>query len=70
MYCKNYKVSCTVTAFNNGAYLKFIFRSESDDEVSLFIVRLFSFLTFLFLNLSVITLRWLFPLTLEPVDEM
>ena len=45
MYCKNYKVSCTVAAFNNVAYLKFVFRSESDDEVSLFIVRLFSFLT-------------------------
>ena len=59
-----------VAAFNNVAYLKFTFRSESDDEVSLFIVRLFSFLTFSFLNLYVITLRWLFPLTLEPVDEM
>ena len=59
-----------VAAFNNVAYLKFTFRSESDDEVSLFIVSLFSFLTFSFLDLYVITLRWLFPLTLEPVDEM
>ena len=59
-----------VARFNNVAYLKFTFRSESDDEVSLFIVHLFSFLTFSFLNLYVITLRWLFPLTLEPVDEM
>ena len=59
-----------VAAFNNVAYLKFTFRSESDDEVSLFIVRLFSFLTFSFLDLYVITLRWLSPLTLEPVDEM
>ena len=59
-----------VAAFNNVAYLKFTFRSESDDEVSLFIVCLFSFLTFSFLDLYVITLRWLFPLTLEPVDEM
>ena len=53
-----------VAAFNNVAYLKFTFRSESDDEVSLFIVSLFSFLTFSFLDLYV------FPLTLEPVDEM
>ena len=59
-----------VATFNNVAYLKFTFRSESDDELSLFIVCLFSFLTFSFLNLYVITLRWLFPLTLEPVDEM
>ena len=59
-----------VAAFNNVAYLKFTFRSESDDEVSLFIVSLFSFLTFSFLDLYVITLRWLSPLTLEPVDEM
>ena len=59
-----------VAAFNNVAYLKFTFRSESDDEVSLFIVRLFLFLTFSFLDLYVITLRWLFTFTLEPVDEM
>ena len=37
MYCKNYKVNCMVAAFNNVAYLKFTFRSESDDEVSLFV---------------------------------
>ena len=37
MYCKNYKVNCMVTAFNKVAYLMFIFRSESDDEVSLFV---------------------------------
>ena len=59
-----------VAAFNNFAYLKCTFRSESDDEVSLFIVRLFSFLTFSFLNLYVINVRWLFTLTLEPVGEM
>ena len=52
MYCY-----CMVAAFNNVAYLKFTFRSESDDEVSLFIVSLFSFLTFSFLDLYVITLR-------------
>ena len=46
-----------VAAFNNFAYLKCTFRSESDDEVSLFIVRLFSFLTFSFLNLYVINVR-------------
>ena len=45
-----------VAVFNNVAYLKFTFRSESDDEVSLFIVSLFSFLTFSFLDLYVITL--------------
>ena len=59
-----------VTAFNNVAYLNFTLRSESDDEVSLFTVRLFSFLTFSFLDLYVIILRWLFPSTLEPVDEI